>query len=149
MNMSTESTKRAETSLTRDWINFAGHYIRPYLGGRRGMLIMAVVLVVIAGALNWNWLVAVGLAPLLIAVAPCAVMCALGLCMSRMGGRSCSRQSPAAREDADASSSQPAVKSDNPAALLQAADRGADAAADQRLGDDENQTPSINSKRSD
>ena len=40
-----------------------------------------------AGALvlGWNWLVAAGLATFIIALAPCAVMCALGLCMNRQG----------------------------------------------------------------
>jgi hypothetical protein len=47
--------------------------------------------VIAAGlALNWSWLVAVGIAPILIAVLPCLAMCALGLCMSRAGGKSCS-----------------------------------------------------------
>jgi hypothetical protein len=37
--------------------------------------------VLIGGAaLNWSWLVAVGLAPILLALAPCAMMCAVGLC---------------------------------------------------------------------
>jgi len=35
--------------------------------------------------LGWDWLVAAGLATFIVALAPCAVMCALGLCASRMG----------------------------------------------------------------
>jgi hypothetical protein len=40
-----------------------------------------------AGALvfGWDWLVAAGVASIIIAMAPCLVMCALGLCMNRMG----------------------------------------------------------------
>lgn len=38
---------------------------------------------------NWSWLVAAGIAPLLLSVLPCVAMCALGLCMSRMKGSSC------------------------------------------------------------
>ena len=34
---------------------------------------------------GWDWLVAAGLATFIVALAPCAVMCALGLCASRMG----------------------------------------------------------------
>lgn len=105
MNKSTEVTKRADTSLTRDWIDFARYQLGPYLGGRRGLLIMAVAVLVIGGALNWSWLVAVGLAPLLIAIAPCAVMCALGLCMNKMGGQSCSDQSSMTEKRTDAHSS--------------------------------------------
>jgi hypothetical protein len=58
--------------------------------------LVLVTLAVLAGAatLNWGSLVAAGVAPLLLAVAPCAAMCALGLCMSRMGGKSCSTTAP-------------------------------------------------------
>jgi len=40
-------------------------------------------------AFNWDWLAAAGVAPILIAVAPCLAMCALGLCMrgALFGGR--------------------------------------------------------------
>ena len=39
-----------------------------------------------AGALvlGWDWLVAAGVASIIVAAAPCLVMCALGLCMNRM-----------------------------------------------------------------
>jgi len=61
----------------------------------RTALVVVALLVVMAGvAMNWSALVAAGIAPLLISVLPCAVMCALGLCMSRMG------RSPAAVESA-------------------------------------------------
>ncbi|KGH21610.1 hypothetical protein P606_17115 [Comamonas thiooxydans] len=40
--------------------------------------------------MNWGWLVAAGIAPLLLAVAPCAAMCALSLCMNKAGSKSCS-----------------------------------------------------------
>lgn len=52
----------------------------------RNLLIGAVVLGG-GGALvlGWDWLVAAGLATFIVAAAPCALMCALGLCASRMG----------------------------------------------------------------
>ena len=51
----------------------------------RNRLMMAGGAVVIGGlALNWGWLTAIGVAPILLAVAPCAIMCALGLCMMGM-----------------------------------------------------------------
>lgn len=41
----------------------------------------------VAGAaglfLGWDWLVAVGAASIIIAIAPCLIMCGLGLCMNR------------------------------------------------------------------
>ncbi|MEZ5936332.1 MAG: hypothetical protein R3F54_31410 [Alphaproteobacteria bacterium] len=85
------TTSRADTtdstaSLKHDWLNA----LRYWLGGRKGMTIIAIVVVVMGAALNWNWLVAAGIAPLLLGVLPCAAMCALGLCMNRMTGGSCS-----------------------------------------------------------
>jgi YHS domain-containing protein len=76
------STERSNQSLTRDIL----YAIRYYLGGSRTLLVLAVVLIVGGVALNWGWLVAAGLAPILIALLPCAVMCALGMCMHKMAG---------------------------------------------------------------
>ena len=46
-------------------------------------------------ALGWDWLTAIGVAPLIVAAAPCLLMCALGLCM--MGrGHQANSGSPAA-----------------------------------------------------
>ena len=72
-----ESTKPKSASLTRDVLSAA----RYYLGGRRALLIAAVAIAVSGLALNWNWLVAVGLVPILLSTLPCLVMCAFGVCM--------------------------------------------------------------------
>lgn len=58
---------------------------------RNRVLVGAALLAVIAAAAawQWSWLVALGIAPLLLSGAPCAAMCGLGLCMHRMGGRAC------------------------------------------------------------
>lgn len=80
------SPETAETSLRRELI-YAVHY---YLGGRRGLIILVGLAIVTGLALNWSWLTAAGLAPILISVLPCLAMCALGLCMNRAGGKSCS-----------------------------------------------------------
>ncbi|QRM35338.1 hypothetical protein JO965_41230 (plasmid) [Microvirga sp. VF16] len=63
-------------------------------GGRRTWLILAALALVGGAALNWSWLVAAGIAPLLLALAPCAAMCALSLC-SRPGDAGCQKDSPA------------------------------------------------------
>lgn len=59
---------------------------------KSGWLSQRKLLIGVAGAggtgalvLGWDWLVAAGVASIIIAVAPCLVMCAAGLCMSRMG----------------------------------------------------------------
>jgi hypothetical protein len=96
-----ETASATAPSLARDWLGA----LRYWLGGPRGLIGLAVVLVLVATALNWSWLVAVGIAPLLVTFAPCAAMCALGLCASRMGAGSCSNEtgdaaSQAARPEA-------------------------------------------------
>lgn len=60
--------------------------------GMRGWLLVAFALISVGAALNWGWLTAIGLAPLILAFAPCAVMCAAGLCMMS-GSKSCASKS--------------------------------------------------------
>ena len=86
MDASTEATKVQQLSLTQTVRGLLGHY----LGGRRGIILLALAAGGIGLYLGWGWLAAVGLAPLLLALAPCAAMCALGLCMNKGGGKSCS-----------------------------------------------------------
>ena len=83
---STETVGPAKPSLAQDWL----YVLRYWLRGRRGLLILVAVVVVMGGALNWSWLVAAGIAPLLLTALPCVAMCGLGLCMNRMAGGSCS-----------------------------------------------------------
>lgn len=52
---------------------------RPWLVGGTGL---GIGLALYGG---WDWLAATGVATVLIGVAPCLVMCALGLCMGRAG----------------------------------------------------------------
>jgi hypothetical protein len=88
------------------------HAARYYLGGRRGWIVLATVAVVGGIVLNWGWLVAVGVAPLLLGILPCAAMCALGLCMGGMGKRSnSSEESPAARNAEELADGTPVVQS--------------------------------------
>jgi len=63
------------------------HALQNYLSIRWVLLAVGVLVLIIGASLNWGWLVAAGVAPILIAAAPCAIMCALGLCaMKMMGG---------------------------------------------------------------
>jgi len=61
--------------------------IRRYLGNRRLLLATAIVALVGGTALNWGWLVALGIAPVLLSLLPCLIMCGLGVgCMKMMAG---------------------------------------------------------------
>ena len=65
-------------------------------------MIAAGVVIAVAGlAFNWSWLVAAGVAPVLLSLLPCAAMCAAGLCMNRMTGRSSSAEEVSQKEGAD------------------------------------------------
>jgi hypothetical protein len=64
--------------------------LRRYATNRKVLVVGALLMVGGGLALNWSWLVAAGVAPIILALAPCAAMCALGVCMSRMGDKSCS-----------------------------------------------------------
>ena len=76
------TTQRQDSSLTRDLLYTARYYLwRP-----RVLLTLATIVIVAGLALNWSWLVAAGLAPILISTLPCLVMCAFGVCaMCRSG----------------------------------------------------------------
>jgi len=101
----------AETSLTTDAVNLGRYYLwrafswaRPLLGSRRGLIFLAIALLGVGAALNWSWLVAIGVAPILVALAPCAVMCAVGLCAMR-GGKSCSSGDQSAKGGSETAAS--------------------------------------------
>jgi hypothetical protein len=86
--------------------------IRTSLTRRRALWILGFGAVATGLALSWGWLAAIGIAPILVAVLPCAAMCALGLCMNKMGGRSCSQEKasqPGAPDISEPSPAKPPV----------------------------------------
>ena len=83
--------------------------VRPYFTGWRGLLLLAMIALVAGAALNWSWLVAAGVAPLLLTALPCVAMCALGLCANKMMGKSCSAET-APDKAADLSADEPSLK---------------------------------------
>ncbi len=83
--------RSSDTSLTRDVLDIVLHQLR----SRRGIIVLASVAIIAGLAFNWSWLVAAGVLPVLLGALPCVAMCALGLCMHRIGGRSCSTDTSA------------------------------------------------------
>ena len=73
--------------------------LRDYSPNRKLLVVLALAVIGAGVVFNWSWLVAVGIAPILLALAPCAVMCALGLCMNKAGGKSCSGETNACAQD--------------------------------------------------
>lgn len=76
-----------------------------WLHGRRVLLILSAAAIVAGLALNWGWLTAVGVAPILLSLAPCALMCGLGLCMKGGFGKSCSTGNKTAAAEPPAAAS--------------------------------------------
>jgi hypothetical protein len=70
-------------------------FAAPWPGGRRGLILGGATLLAGGLALGWNWLVAIGIAPVILSLLPCAAMCALGICMMPRGKASCSTTSHA------------------------------------------------------
>jgi len=104
-------TETAEVPLSRLGLNL----VRYYLGNRWALLVLGAGVLLAGIALNWSWLVAAGIAPILLSTLPCLVMCGLGLCMLCRSGE----KQTAARDAADAATSSAPLavaKMDNPAA---------------------------------
>lgn len=89
----TDRTDVPETPLRYDLLQAA----RYYLAGRRGLVLLGAGVAIPAIWLGWPWLLAAGIAPILISLAPCLIMCGLGLCMMR----SCGKQAGAEETSTD------------------------------------------------
>ena len=96
-----KATEGTEVPLSRLGLNL----VRYYLGNRWALLVLGAGVLLAGIALNWSWLVAAGIAPILLSTLPCLVMCGLGLCTLC---RSSEKQSTPSRDAADAAISPPA-----------------------------------------
>jgi len=88
----TNSPETAEMPLSRPATLGLRDWLRAWLsrpGGRWTLIVLTVVAIGAGLTLNWGWLVAAGVAPILLTAGPCLAMCALGLCARGMGGKSC------------------------------------------------------------
>lgn len=65
---------------------------------RRALWLVATVVAGLGLTLRWNWLVAAGVAPILVSLLPCAVMCAFGFCAYKAASPAPARQSKIGEE---------------------------------------------------
>lgn len=79
------SSGTGQTTLAQDLVALARYGLR----SRTGKLVLGAGIVAGGLFLGWDWLVAAGLAPIVLGLLPCAAMCAFGLCMMS-GKKSCS-----------------------------------------------------------
>ena len=59
----------------------SGDALRSWISDWRVLGVAGLVVTGTGLDLGWDWLTAVGIAPLILSAAPCLVMCALGVCM--------------------------------------------------------------------
>ena len=104
------TTQRQDSSLTRD-VLYAARY---YLWRPRVLLTLAAIAIVAGLAFNWSWLVAAGLAPILISTLPCLIMCAFGVCMMCRSGEKHSAPVRDAAEAANPPTALAAAATDKP-----------------------------------
>ena len=57
------------------------------LRGRRPLLLAGITMLAAGMALNWDWLTAMGAAPIILSLAPCALMCTVGICCIKGGNQ--------------------------------------------------------------
>lgn len=88
--MTAKPADSVSASLRKPYLDSLGRRLR----SRSGLLVLAAIALGLGAALNWSWLVAAGIAPILIALLPCAAMCALGLCMNQAMNRSTTSDAP-------------------------------------------------------
>ena len=67
---------------------------RAWFTGRRGLVIGGIAIVIAGLYMSWGWLAAIGAAPIILSLAPCAAMCALGGCAMMKGNSSCGQGTP-------------------------------------------------------
>jgi hypothetical protein len=96
--MTLPQSSTSERPLGRDLSYAARYYLR-----NRWTLVALASLAVILGLYfgGWGWLVAAGLAPIVLSTLPCLIMCGLGVCMMCRG----QKQSTVSRDAVDASTS--------------------------------------------
>ena len=73
--------------------------LRSWIGDRRVLAVAGLAVTGTGLSVGWDWLTAVGLAPLIVSVAPCLIMYALGVCMMGRNHQACSsRRAPGVYE---------------------------------------------------
>ena len=61
-------------------------FARSIILSRPGLIVLVLAAIGLGLTSSWGWLSAIGAAPLILAVLPCAGMCAVGACMPMMMG---------------------------------------------------------------
>jgi hypothetical protein len=105
--MATKGADMSETKAVdlsgRPWPQLILGVPRSFARDRRVLIAAGVLALVLGAAFNWSWLIAVGVAPVLLAVLPCAAMCAVGVCAMSMNHQPAGATTPPTGAAADGS----------------------------------------------
>jgi hypothetical protein len=101
--MTLPQTASVDARRKSDWRAFARQYLT-----NRWVLVSLGILAIALGLFfgGWGWLVAAGLAPIILSTLPCLVMCGLGVCMMCRSGP---KQTTASHDVTDTSTSSAAL----------------------------------------
>lgn len=72
-----------------------------WMRNQKAWVVGGLTLASIGLVLKWDWLTAVGAAPILLSLLPCVAMCALGLCMRGGSGQSCHSRNAGTASDSE------------------------------------------------
>ena len=84
----------------------SGGLLRSWIRDWRVLAVAGLAVIGTGLGLGWDWLTAIGIAPIIVSVAPCLIMCALGVCMMGRGHKASSTEpasgavEPSTRTDA-------------------------------------------------
>ena len=97
-----KTTRTIETSPIHKNVSGLIERLPDALRTRRAVMIGGFLLLGLGMTLNWGWLTAVGAAPILLSLAPCAAMCTIGICCMK-GNKKQGSSDGVKSDDADAS----------------------------------------------
>jgi hypothetical protein len=105
-------TRKPEAAQS-DGVPTTAQRIRSWALSPQGLTITGIAAAVVGLTLGWSWVVALGVAPLILTLGPCLVMCALGLCMNMRNGAQGPAGNPGLGSETEvpSSTSSPAVRS--------------------------------------
>ena len=86
--------------LRSDRVPTTAERLRSWTLSPQGLTVTGIAVAVVGLSLGWSWVVALGVAPLILALGPCLVMCTLGLCMHMRDHADTPSVKPSSRSDA-------------------------------------------------
>lgn len=75
-----KTSRTIDTATASKGMNDLAARLPDALRNRRALIVTGLLVLALGLTLNWGWLTAIGAAPILLSLAPCALMCTVGIC---------------------------------------------------------------------